>query len=185
MSTHDLYPYFEETTAPTFPGEMPVPEPVGSADPGISQLKANADHSHPADTSSGAIVQEKLMRIYGGWGSGAVTATYVPVGNQPGLSIDKKYIGTVLRAHFGCSCWAVVGGPINMAISFNGTNSALSLIGGFYFNDTGKHLSWSGIVDVPNLSSGTFPISFWIGGAMTLNTDVNDLFYGRVMEVWP
>ena len=36
--------YFDRP--PEFLGEMPVPEPIGDSDPGISALKANADHTH-------------------------------------------------------------------------------------------------------------------------------------------
>ena len=38
--------YFTQPTDPTWPGEMPLPAPIGFADPGVSQLKSNADHTH-------------------------------------------------------------------------------------------------------------------------------------------
>jgi hypothetical protein len=40
------YPYFTPLDDPQFPGETPLPAPVGDADSGVSILKANADHTH-------------------------------------------------------------------------------------------------------------------------------------------
>jgi hypothetical protein len=40
------YTYFEPGKEPEFPGEMPIPDPVGDSDSGVSSLKANADHTH-------------------------------------------------------------------------------------------------------------------------------------------
>jgi len=44
--------YFTVPQDPTFPGEMPQPEPVGFSDPGGSALKANADHTHEINIGS-------------------------------------------------------------------------------------------------------------------------------------
>ena len=44
--------YFTQPEDPTFPGEMPLPEPVGFSDPGMSAQKANADHAHELNIGS-------------------------------------------------------------------------------------------------------------------------------------
>lgn len=185
MSQSEPYPYYEEPGQYSFPGEMPMPSPVGFADPGISSLKANADHSHDTANDSGTVVQDKLLKVVGGWGAGLLTGTYVPVGNQPGLSINKGYSGTILRASFGCSAWAVALGNMYVGVSFTGTNAAITQVGVFYFNTTGDHRGFTGCHDVINMASGNYPVSYWLAGSVSFSTDSNDSFWGRITEVWP
>jgi hypothetical protein len=67
----------------TFQGEMPLPEPVGSSDPGISNLKANADHVHDFE-AGGKNTPWFNVSLAGGWvwfGGTARVPQYCRVGS--------------------------------------------------------------------------------------------------------
>lgn len=185
MSDRGLYPYYKETAAPTFPGEMPYPEPVGFADPGISDLKANADHSHAPATDSGTIVQERLSSHYGIWGSGILTGSWVLIGSMSLIGLGKRFGGTNLRVQWGGSCFAITTGQIAIAVSPTNSSGDLAQVAQFYFNTTGEHHHFSGIIELPNRGAADYNVTFWMAGNMNMNTDGFDMAYATVSEVWP
>jgi hypothetical protein len=73
--------YFDHP--PEFLGEMPIPEPIGDSDPGISALKANADHTHAFLLGGISTTWSTLLLSVGcaPYGGGFRTPEFTNVGN--------------------------------------------------------------------------------------------------------
>lgn len=188
MSSHELYPYSEIKEEYSFPGEMPVPEPVGFGDPGISSLKANADHSHAPDTSTGTVVQERLVRFTGNWIGPSTIAlgTWYLLGNIPLMTFAKKFGGTNLRFIYGFSMFNTVGSTVGY-IGASPTNSPgdIVVVGVFGLSITNNHAGFTGAVEIPNRGAADYNITWWVQAGGNVTSDAWDMFWGRVAEVWP
>jgi hypothetical protein len=185
-----LYPYYEEGEHPTFPGEMPTPQPVGFNDPGISSLKANADHSHAPATDSGTVVQERMAKVtLASWGGGALSSTWIMLGAVPLILFNKRFGGTNLRFAMGASCWSTnVGGNLSVGVSPTNSSGDIVYVTTFFFNNTGIHEAFTGMAEIANRGAADYNCSWWVQstvGPLAMNSDANDTFWVTVAEVWP
>lgn len=184
----DPYPYFKETDTPVFPGEMPYPEPVGISDPGISSLKANADHSHADNVDSGTIIQEKLISYQGPTLNGNQTGAYQWIANLGVINMTKKYPGTVFLWHYGYTM-TTIGGPgstLYTAVSPSNMVTDLIGVGQFYFNTISQRTTVTGAGSTSGRASGLYTIGVWVAGNnCPVATYADDSWWFIAKEAWP
>jgi hypothetical protein len=135
----------------------------------------------------GEVVWDRAQSVVGAWGSLA-QSTYAYISAVGTLPIVKRSTSTLLEFSFGCSAFVNAAGVVT--IGWSPTNSSADIItaGQFFFNAVSTHQHWTGVASVGGRTQGAYTGSWWVkttGTGQTMTSDTNDLFWGRVREVWP